>query len=72
MTEIPASRCSQVNHEVRNGLVAVIYYTRLLTDKAKERGFLDIVAFDPDMAKTIRRLEKALTMCKNCDDDRRV
>lgn len=70
MTEIPASRCSQVNHEVRNGLTAVIYYTRILTEKAKERGFLDIVAFDPDLAKTIRRLEKALTLCGECDGKR--
>lgn len=66
--DIPTDPCSQVNHEVRNGLMAVIYYTKLLTEKAKEHGFLDIAAFDPDMKKTITRLEMALTMCKNCTD----
>lgn len=68
--DLPKDRCSQVNHEVRNGLVAVIYYTKLLTDKARERGFHEIIAFDPDMSKTIRRLEKALTLCGECDGKR--
>jgi hypothetical protein len=63
---LPEDRCSQVNHEVRNGISAVIVYARQMSRKAKEYGLTDLVAFDPDMEKTITRLEKALSICNGC------
>lgn len=63
---IPQDRCSQVNHEVRNSMMALLYYSKELARQAELRGLGEVPALDPGMEKTIARVEKALALCRGC------
>jgi len=56
--------CGRCQHEVRNSIIAVAYYNRLVMDEAERLGLADFMAHKPKLAEALARLENALTACR--------